>query len=208
MSDIVIISIFLLLFVLITILLQVKEDIVFRQLLNAFGDYYRYQKLTFREHLVQTLLIVAGITGASLFLLQYLSPFTFTYTDFMMYGAILLGFLLMKLLCMKVYFYCFYGDGANLILSQYTRLVGIAGIAAFFYFILLRFTPEFLHMVWLILFLLTNICVIISYIYLLFKYFFNRIELILRFILYLCALEILPILVIRKIIMEMALLTL
>jgi hypothetical protein len=188
-------------------LYQTKEDIVFRQLLSAFGYYYRYQKLTLREYFVQTLLMVVGIAGATLFLLQYLFPFSFTSTDFMMGGAFLLGLLLVKLLCMKIYFSCFYGKRANIILSQYTRLVGVTGLATFFYFIFLRFTPEFTHVVWFILFLLTILFVIISYCYLLFKYFFGRIGLILHFILYLCALEILPVLVIRKMIMEMALLT-
>ena len=207
MSNNVIISIFLAVCISLTYLFKEKDNFVFRQLVSAFGYYYRYQKLTFREHFIQGFTFFIGVIGFSLLLSQYFQPYTFTFSTFLIFSAAILGYVLVKVLCMRVYFSCFYGKRANNILNQHIRLVGIAGIISFVCFIFVRFTPETIHIIWYVITILSYILISLSYCYLLFKYFFNRFELSLHFILYLCTLEILPLLVAYKAVGEMLKLT-
>lgn len=207
MSNLTIISIFLAVCVSLTFLFRIKDNFVFRQLVNAFGYYYRYQKLTFREHSIQIFTMVIGLLGYSLFFLQTAKPFIFSYKLFLIFYAVLSVALMLKLTIMRVYFSCFYGKKANTILNQYVRLLGLGGIFSFITFILLRFTPEATHIVWNILTIIFYVTISVSYCYLLFKYFFGRLELTLHFILYLCTLEILPLLVAYKAVGEMVIFT-
>jgi hypothetical protein len=207
MSNITIISIFLAVCISLTYLFKEKDNFVFRQLVSAFGYYYRYQKLTFREHFIQSFILIIGLLGYSLFFLQHVVPFTFSSKLFFIFCAVLLVFVMLKLTIMRMYFSCFYGKEANNILNQYVRLIAIGGIFSFIAFILLRFTPETTHIVWNILTIIFYIIISLSYCYLLFKYFFNRFELSLHFILYLCTLEILPLLVAYRAVGEMVKLT-
>jgi hypothetical protein len=207
MSNITIISIFLAVCISLTYLFKEKDNFVFRQLVSAFGYYYRYQKLTFREHFIQSFILIIGLLGYSLFFLQHVVPFTFSSKLFFIFCTVLLVFVMLKLTIMRMYFSCFYGKEANNILNQYVRLIAIGGIFSFIAFILLRFTPETTHIVWNILTIIFYIIISLSYCYLLFKYFFNRFELSLHFILYLCTLEILPLLVAYKAVGEMLKLT-
>ena len=207
MTNLTIISIFLVVCVALAYLFRIKDNFVFRQLVNAFGYYYRYQKLTFREHTIQIFTIVIGILGYSLFFLQLAQPYIFSYNLFFIFYAMLLAFLMLKLTIMRAYFSCFYSKKANTILNQYVRLVSLGGIFSFIAFILLRFTPEDTHIIWNSLTIIFYIIISLSYCYLLFKYFFSRFELTLHFILYLCTLEILPLLVAYKAVGEMVLFT-
>ena len=207
MNNITVISIFLVVCVSLTYLFRIKDNFVFRQLINAFGYYYRYQKLTFREHFIQFFILVIGLLGYSLVCLQLAIPNTFSSKLFFIFYAILSAFLMLKLTIMRGYFSCFYGKKANTILNQYVRLVAFGGIFSFIAFILLRFTPESTHIIWNILTIIFYVIISLSYCYLLFKYFFNRFELTLHFILYLCTLEILPLLVAYKAVGEMVLFT-
>ena len=207
MSNITIISIFLAVCISLTYLFKEKDNFVFRQLVSAFGYYYRYQKLTFREHFIQSFILIIGLLGYSLFFLQHVVPFTFSSKLFFIFCTVLLVFVMLKLTIMRMYFSCFYGKEANNILNQYVRLIAIGGIFSFIAFILLRFTPETTHIVWNILTIIFYIIISLSYCYLLFKYFFNRFELTLHFILYLCTLEILPLLVAYKAVGEMVIFT-
>lgn len=207
MSNITIISIFLAVCISLTYLFKEKDNFVFRQLVSAFGYYYRYQKLTFREHFIQGFTFSIGVIGFSLLLSQYFQPYTFTFSTFLIFSVAILGYVFVKVLCMRVYFSCFYGKRANNILNQHIRLVGIAGIISFVCFIFIRFTPETIHIIWYVITILSYILISLSYCYLLFKYFFNRFELSLHFILYLCTLEILPLLVAYKAVGEMLKLT-
>lgn len=207
MNNIAIISIFLVVCASLTYLFKEKDNFVFRQLVSAFGYYYRYQKLTFREHFIQGFTFFIGMIGFALLLSQYSQGNTFSYSTFLLFCAAILAFILLKVLCMRVYFSCFYGKRANNILNQHIRLVGIAGIISFVCFIFIRFTPETTHIIWYVITILSYILISLSYCYLLFKYFFNRFELSLHFILYLCTLEILPLLVAYKAVGEMLKLT-
>ncbi len=207
MSNLTIISIFLVVCILLTYLFKIKDNFVFRQLVSAFGYYYRYQKLTLREHSIQIFTLIVGLLGYSLFFLQQIKPFTFSYELFFVFYAALLSFVIIKLLCMRLYFSCFYGKKSNNILNQYTRLISIGGIFSFIMFVFLRFSPEATHLVWISLALVSYVIIFLSYCYLLFKYFFGRLELILHFILYLCTLEILPLLVVQKAIGEVVVFT-
>lgn len=207
MSNITIISIFLAVCISLTYLFKEKDNFVFRQLVSAFGYYYRYQKLTFREHFIQSFILIIGLLGYSLFFLQHVVPFTFSSKLFFIFCTVLLVFVMLKLTIMRMYFSCFYGKEANNILNQYVRLIAIGGIFSFIAFILLRFTPETIHIVWNVLTIVFYVIISLSYCYLLFKYFFNRFELTLHFILYLCTLEILPLLVAYKAVGEMVIFT-
>ena len=207
MSNNVIISIFLAVCISLTYLFKEKDNFVFRQLVSAFGYYYRYQKLTFREHFIQGFTFFIGVIGFSLLLSQYFQPYTFSFSTFLIFCAAILGYVFVKMLCMRMYFSCFYDKRANNILNQHIRLLGIAGIISFVCFIFLKFTPEITHVIWYAITLLSYILISLSYCYLLFKYFFNRIELTLHFILYLCTLEILPLLVAYKAAGEMVIFT-
>lgn len=207
MSNITIISIFLAVCISLTYLFKEKDNFVFRQLVSAFGYYYRYQKLTFREHFIQSFILIIGLLGYSLFFLQHVVPFTFSTKLFFIFCTVLLVFIMLKLTIMRMYFSCFYGKKANNILNQYVRLIAIGGVFSFIAFVLLRFTPEATHIVWDILTIIFYIIISLSYCFLLFKYFFNRFELTLHFILYLCTLEILPLLVAYKAVGEMVIFT-
>ena len=207
MNNLTIISIFLVVCVSLAYLFRIKDNFVFRQLINAFGYYYRYQKLTFREHAIQIFTIAIGILGYTLISLQIAHPNTFSYELFFIFYGLFSAFIMLKLTIMRGYFSCFYGKKANTILNQYVRLVALGGIFSFIAFILLRFTPNSTHIVWSILTLIFYIIISLSYCYLLFKYFFNRFELTLHFILYLCTLEILPLLVAYKAVGEMVVFT-
>ena len=207
MNNNVIISIFLVVCVSLAYLFRIKDNFVFRQLINAFGYYYRYQKLTLREHFIQIFILVIGLLGYSLLFLQTAKPNTFSYELFFIFYAALSAFIMLKLTIMRTYFSCFYGKKSNNILNQYVRLIAIGGIFSFIAFILLRFTPNSTHIVWSISTLIFYIIISLSYCYLLFKYFFNRFELTLHFILYLCTLEILPLLVAYKAVGEMVVFT-
>ena len=207
MSNITIISIFLAVCISLTYLFKEKDNFVFRQLVSAFGYYYRYQKLTFREHFIQGFTFFIGVIGFSLLLSQYFQPYTFSFSTFLIFSAAILGYVLVKMLCMRVYFSCFYDKRANNILNQHIRLLGIAGIISFVCFIFLKFTPESTHIIWYAITILSYVLISLSYCYLLFKYFFNRFELTLHFILYLCTLEILPLLVAYKAVGEMVIFT-
>ena len=207
MSNNVIISIFLAVCISLTFLFKEKDNFVFRQLVSAFGYYYRYQKLTFRDHFLQSFILIIGLLGYSLLFLQYAEPNIFSTKLFFIVYAALAVFIMLKLTIMRMYFSCFYGKKANNILNQYVRLIAIGGIFSFVSFILLRFTPNVSHIVWEVLTLLVYLIISLSYCYLLFKYFFNRIELTLHFILYLCTLEILPLLVAYKAAGEMVIFT-
>jgi hypothetical protein len=163
--------------------------------------------LTFREHFIQGFTFFIGMIGFSLLLSEYFQPYTFSYSTFLIFCAAILAYVLIKVLCMRVYFSCFYGKRANNILNQHIRLVGLAGIISFVCFIFVRFTPVSTHVVWYAIAILSYVLIALSYCYLLFKYFFNRFELTLHFILYLCTLEILPLLVAYKAVGEMLKLT-
>lgn len=184
-----------------------KDNFVFRQLVSAFGYYYRYQKLTLGEHIIQTSSLIIGLIGFSFLFSEYLLPNTFNMVQFVTILSMILVFILLKLLCMKIYFSCFYGIRSNNIINQYIRLISIAGILSFFTFILLKYTPEEIHIIWNILIIIFYIIISVSYCYLLFKYFYNRIELSLHFILYLCTLEILPVIVAQKALKEVLIFT-
>ena len=207
MNNLTIISIFLVVCVSLTFLFRIKDNFVFRQLVNAFGYYYRYQKLTLREHSIQIFTLIIGLLGFSLLFLQIARPFIFSYKLFFIFYALLSAFLMLKLTIMRMYFSCFYGKKANTILNQYVRLVAIGGIFSFITFVLHRFTPENTHIVWNVLTIIFYVTISLSYCYLLFKYFFGRLELTLHFILYLCTLEILPLLVAYKAVGEMVIFT-
>lgn len=203
MNNLTIISIFLVVCVSLAYLFRIKDNFVFRQLINAFGYYYRYQKLTLMEHSIQIFMLIIGLLGYSLLFLQTFVPHTFSYELFFILYAALLAFIMLKLTIMRMYFSCFYGKKSNNILNQYVRLVAIGGIFSFIAFILLRFTPNATHIAWNVITIIFYIIISLSYCYLLFKYFFNRFELTLHFILYLCTLEILPLLVAYKAVGEM-----
>ena len=173
MNNIAIISIFLVVCASLTYLFKEKDNFVFRQLVSAFGYYYRYQKLTFREHFIQGFTFFIGTIGFALLFSQYFQGDTFSYSTFLLFCAAILAFILLKVLCMRVYFSCFYGKRANNILNQHIRLVGIAGIISFVCFIFIRFTPESTHIIWYVITILTYLLISLSYCYLLFKYFFN-----------------------------------
>lgn len=207
MCNITIISIFLVICVLLTLMFKEKDNFVFRQLVSAFGYYYRYQKLTLGEHIIQTSSLIIGLIGFSFLFSEYLLPNTFNMVQFVTILSMILVFILLKLLCMKIYFSCFYGIRSNNIINQYIRLISIAGILSFFTFILLKYTPEEIHIIWNILIIIFYIIISVSYCYLLFKYFYNRIELSLHFILYLCTLEILPVIVAQKALKEVLIFT-
>lgn len=207
MCNITIISIFLVICVLLTLMFKEKDNFVFRQLVSAFGYYYRYQKLTLGEHIIQTSSLIIGLIGFSFLFSEYLLPNTFNMVQFVTILSMILVFILLKLLCMKIYFSCFYGIRSNNIINQYIRLISIAGILSFFTFILLKYTPEEIHIIWNILIIIFYIIISLSYCYLLFKYFYSRIELSLHFILYLCTLEILPVIVAQKALKEVLIFT-
>jgi hypothetical protein len=144
------------------------------------------------------LLFLFSIAGLSLYASKVIMPQYITWEKI---GIIYLGisvFLATKILLTHLYLKLFFGKDSQLYTFHYINLSILLGISSYVSFIFLQFSPFISPLIIHIVMAIISICYVLIFVYLLFKLFFNKACLFFHFILYLCTLEILPILAIAK----------
>ena len=151
------------------------------------GDLFKHHSLFF-----------ICIAGMSLYASKVFMPQYFTWEKM---GFIYLGvsvFFILKITLTRLYLSLFFGKNSQLYTLHYINLSILLGIAAYVSFVFLHFSPLINPVIIHVIMGIISSCYVLFFAYLLFKLFFNKACLFFHFILYLCTLEILPILVIAK----------
>lgn len=181
------------------VLLKQPRSLVFTSLASIFNnDTFFAKNATIGDHVKHYILLALSIVGASLFIAKLFIPNHFCIP---LIGKIALSiccFLGAKLFLMTSYFSLFFGQRHKTLIYQYISLIIVLGLTCYLGYVLLQFSPHIPLSCILTVIAIIGIAITLATIYILLKDFFNRPYLIFHFILYLCALEILPALVIIK----------
>ncbi len=108
------------------------------------------------------------------------------------------GVFLIKYIILKLYIFAFFSERESTGIRQYFSIIFALGAIAFLTLVGLVFSSEAIHPFLYKGFLILMIISLLLTFYALLKTFFNQINLLLYFILYLCTLEILPLLMFFK----------
>lgn len=194
-----IISIVVAISVAILVLLKQNRCLVFsslRSLLNE-DDYFFIKNATAGDFFQHYTLLLCSIIGTSLYAATIFTPQpTWEHIGFIALG--ITAFLFLKTLAMYCYFSLFFGKKAKSFTQQYISLTIVLGTCCFIGYILLQFAPSIPPIGIHISIAIIGVIYYLSILCILIRDFFNRLHLIFHFILYLCTLEILPILTIAK----------
>lgn len=168
------------------------------KLLNANN---KQQTLTIREYGDQLVLGIFAIIGYSLFACESFFGKGNWETLGICAGGFVL-FLIAKYTLLYWYIRTFFPTKQTRIVKLYETLLNLTGLIAFCGYVCVVFMPHiFLPYIYgLLILIAVAFCVTVIYIF--FTRFFNKHGLILRLILYLCTLEILPIAVLIKALLE------
>ncbi|MBO4370009.1 MAG: DUF4271 domain-containing protein [Paludibacteraceae bacterium] len=159
------------------------------------------RRLTLQEILRRGILLCFSILGYSLFFATLLKDGG----HWEIIGAtsgVFAAFLLFKFLVLSVFLSTFFPTSRTLFISLYFTSILIFGIFLFFAFIGLQFMPQFLHLPILIIVAIGVVVLCTWLLITFFKTFFGQSRYIFHFILYLCTLEILPMMVFVKLLWE------
>lgn len=181
------------------VLLKQPRSLVIASIASIFNnDTFFAKNATIGDHAKHYILLTLSIIGSSLLATKLIFPSQFSLVQI---GIIAIGigsFLAIKILLMTAYFSLFFGVRYKTLIYQYISLVIVLGFTCYLGYILLQFSPLIPLPLILTIIAIIGICITLAMIYILLKDFFNRGYLIFHFILYLCTLEILPILAIIK----------
>ena len=175
--------------------LKREKSLVYTSIASIFNrDPFFAKNATIGDHIQHYMLLFFSIVGLSLYAIQSIKPLHFTWTEVGLCSAGISSFVITKLLLMHIYFSLFFGKMSRMLIYQYISLIITLGIAGFIGFIFLRYAPlippAFIHGITGTI----SLCCGLTVIFVLLRDFFNRACLFFHFILYLCTLEILPIL--------------
>lgn len=154
-------------------------------------------KITMGDQLQQYTLLTLSIVGISFFATRVLyhqpswQAIGITFTGICLY-------FLIKLCLMQGYFRLFFGNNIQEFMYKYTSLNIVLGIGCFVAYIGLIYAPLIPPICFYTFLVFLSVIFFISITYILFQHFFNRPCLIFHFILYLCTLELLPVLLLVK----------
>ncbi|NCC98099.1 MAG: DUF4271 domain-containing protein [Bacteroidia bacterium] len=195
------ISLILLFAVFISLIIASQRKARVKYLDNLLNTNNNQQTLTIREYGDQLILGIFAIIGYSLLACECFFGKGNWETLGLCAGGFIL-FLIAKYTLLYLYMRTFFPTEQTRIVKLYETLLNITGLIAFFGYICVVFMPHvFLPYIYALLILIAvTFCIIVIYIF--FTRFFNKYGLILRFILYLCTLEILPIAVLIKALSE------
>ena len=154
-------------------------------------------KITMGDQVQQYTLLILSITGFSLLATHQLYAQPTWGTMGLIFAGICLYYLL-KIGIMQTYFRFFFGNNVLEFLYKYTSLTIVMGIGCFGAYIGLTYAPLVPNILLYTLLVFLSVIYFLSIIYILFQHFFNRPCLIFHFILYLCTLELLPVLLLVK----------
>ncbi len=182
----------------IILLIKQRNSIFISSLKSLFSsDLFFTGKITTSDHLQQYSLLLLSSFGASLLGLHIPNvPATYSTVGLIFLG--ILGFFLLKILLMQLYFRLFFRSRIQLFIFQYISIAVAWGIGCLIGFILLQFAPLISPVFTYFLLLITSILYQLTVFYILFRHFFGRVDLIFHFILYLCTLELMPIFLLAK----------
>jgi hypothetical protein len=181
------------------VLLKQPRSLAITSIASIFNnDTFFAKNATIGDHVKHYILLALSIVGASLFINKLFIPNHFCIP---LIGKIALSiccFLGAKLFLMTSYFSLFFGRRHKTLIYQYISLIIVLGFTCYIGYVLLQFSPFIPLPFILTIVAIIGLCITLAMIYILLKDFFNRGYLIFHFILYLCTLEILPILAIIK----------
>ena len=181
------------------VLLKQPRSLAITSIASIFNnDTFFAKNATIGDHVKHYILLALSIIGASLFIAKLFIPNHFCVP---LIGNIALSiccFLGAKLVLMTSYFSLFFGRRHKTLIYQYISLIIVLGFTCYIGYVLLQFSPFIPLPFILTIVAIIGLCITLAMIYILLKDFFNRGYLIFHFILYLCTLEILPILAIIK----------
>jgi hypothetical protein len=181
------------------VLLKQPRSLVLSSLAGVITtDGFFAKNATIGEYAKHYILLVLSVLGLSLYATKLFTPLQFEWKQIGLTFIGICSFLVVKLLLMNVYFRLFFGKKSRELLYQYISLIIIIGIVAYFGYTLLQYAPLIPPIIIHTIIGIICVCCALLVIYILFKDFFNRPYLFFHFILYLCTLEILPILAIAK----------
>lgn len=180
------------------LLLRERQSLFISSLQSVFSNEIFFAgKITFGDQLQQNLLLVLSLVGISFFSASTL----YAHPSWSNIGLILAGlilFFLLKIGIMQAYFRLFFGKRIQEFMYKYTSLTIVFGISCFIAFLLQLYAPLVPQLLLHSFLVFMLVIYSLSVTYILFRHFFNRPCLIFHFILYLCTLEILPILILLK----------
>ncbi len=107
-----------------------------------------------------------------------------------------------KYIVLRMYLFTFFTSIKKNAIKQYFSIIFYTGLIGFYVFIALVFTPNNIHYYVLFSYTIVVVLMVLLTFYVLYRTFFNKIDLIFYFILYLCTLEILPLLLLIKALSE------
>lgn len=191
------ISTIILISVVILLLIKQRQSLFTSLLSNLYSNNsFLTGKITFADQLQQYTLLAVSLLGTSLFIAYTLH--TFYWQSIAYLFALLVTYMGLKIIAMQAYLKLFFGHNIQEFTYKYVTLTILLGINCFLVFILLKYAPLIpVHFLYGYV-LLIALTYMLSVFYILFRHFFYRISLIFHLILYLCTLEILPILVVLK----------
>lgn len=180
-------------------LIRQRNSIFIVSLQRLFSsDLFFVGKITLSDHFQQYALLFLSTIGASLLCLHIpIVPAPTYATIGMLFGGTL-GFFLLKVMLMQLYFRLFFSNRIQLFIFQYISIFIAWGICCFLGFILLHFSPLIPPIFSYVILATASILYQLTVFYILFRHFFSRIDLIFHFILYLCTLELMPIFFLLK----------
>ena len=163
---------------------------------SLFGTEKR--QLTPQEILRRGLLLVYAVIGSSLFFVTLLGEDGASWKAIGITAAAFTAFMCVKLLMLSTFMATFFPRKRSLFVSQYLTLVLYFGLFLFAAFAGLHFTPQALHLPILVVVAAGVLAMCAWLLYLFFKTFFDQGGYFFYFILYLCTLEILPLMLLFK----------
>ncbi len=189
------ISISLLMCFVTLLLLKQRNSIFYASLQSIFsGELFFTGKITIGDQVQQYFLLLISLFGISMLGAYSLPNTPFSWTLIGSLFTALSAFILVKVLIMQAYFRLLFTTRIQTFMYRYISLTIVVGMACFFAFILLVYAPVIPPAIIYVLLGIVLCVYILSVFYILFKHFFCRVGLIFHFILYLCTLEILPVL--------------
>lgn len=179
-------------------LLKQPRSLALTSLQGIFNDDHFFAKnATIGDHVKHYLLLILSIIGISLVITKHFSTYV-TWSNLSTICLYICSFIAAKLLAMNFYFRLFFGKRSREFLYQYVSLIIIIGLFCYMGYVIMQFSPLIPPIIVIATIGVISICCNLLVFYILLKDFFNKSFLTFHFILYLCTLEILPILVVIK----------
>ncbi|MBP5318704.1 MAG: DUF4271 domain-containing protein [Paludibacteraceae bacterium] len=163
-----------------------------RHFAPLFGTDNRH--LTLREIIRRGLLLIFAVFGYSFFFTNLLKDGGHWQVIGISAG-VFVSFLVFKYLLLSVYLATFFPKARTNFVSQYFTMILFFGLFLFLAFIGLQFMPQPVHLPILAIVAIGVLVLCGWLLYLFFKTFFNKSQYFFYFILYLCTLEILPLMI-------------